>query len=75
MSQSIAALDDLVSNGDISSYELDLLDIDGVPIPERKEGFRNTERLTIIFPSGRKVVVNTACSGCLENTYLEISDR
>ncbi len=30
--------------------------------------FRNSERLIIEFPDGKKLTINTTCSGCLENS-------
>lgn len=31
---------------------------------------RNTERLTIVFNNNEELVLDTFCSGCLENTCL-----
>lgn len=60
-----------VDSGDLLYWEYDNLDENGNVGESR---MWNTERLTLVFPSGRKLVLDTACSGCLENTYLILSD-
>ena len=64
-------LDQMVKKGTIASYKL-------VEVSENgEEGvtgkFRNTERLTIDFINGEKLVIDTCCSGCSENTILSFS--
>lgn len=65
-------LDRLVSWGHITHYELRFRDENGKIVPEQK-GFRNTEELVIVLPSGVSLVVGTFCSGSAENTVLDIS--
>ena len=48
------------------------LDIDG-NIGKSSCG-RNSQRLVFVFNSGKKVVIDTVCSGCLENTVMIIND-
>lgn len=62
-------LEKLILSGDISNYKIETLDEDG-EIVSHPCGNRNTERLTIKFPSGNLLVVNTFCSGCSENTSM-----
>jgi len=64
-------LDKLVSKGDILYYEYQNLDEEGNPGESR---FRNTERLTLLFPSGNKITFDTFCSGANENTSLIIGE-
>jgi hypothetical protein len=73
-------LDELVASGDIASYSLAKLDengnvvVDGAP-PLPLRGMRETERATLTFPSGKQLVIDTFCSGCLENTSLLFSEN
>ena len=64
-------LDDLVQSGEISSYLYENVDENG-KTTKNLIGYRNTERLIITFPSGKVICLNTFCSGCAENTSLEI---
>jgi hypothetical protein len=64
-------LDKLVSKGDIVYYEYQNLDEEGNP---GKSSFRNTERLTLLFPSGNRITFDTFCSGSSENTSLIIGE-
>jgi hypothetical protein len=59
-------LDSLVLSKDISSYSYQ-------EVPEEESKFRKTEKLELTFPSGRKLVLDTFCSGSSENTCLIIS--
>lgn len=58
-------LDYLVKKGDIVFYTYENLDEEGNP---GESGFRNTERLILLFPSGNKLILDTCCSGMNENT-------
>jgi len=61
------SLDFLVEKGDIVFYTYENLDEEGNP----GEGeFRNTERLTLLFSSGNKLILDTCCSGMNQNTVL-----
>lgn len=64
-------LEKLIKNGAIKSYKLEALDEDGNPGVSK---FRNTERLTLEFLNGDKLVVGTFCSGCLENTVFLLGE-
>lgn len=55
-------LDGLIDSGDIKSYFLETVK------EEPNSKFRDTERLTITFASGKVLILNTFCSGCSENT-------
>lgn len=59
-------LQSLVDSGTVKSFKLENVDEEGNVGQESK--CRNTERLTITFPSGEELVIGTFCSGCLENT-------
>ncbi len=63
-------LDSLVKSGDIVSYGYEQLDEDGNP---GESDSRNSERLILIFPSGKNLILDTCCSGESENTILMIS--
>jgi hypothetical protein len=63
-------LEDLVQKGDILSYNLVDLDENGNPGRSRSG---NTERLTLVFPSGRKIVIHPTCSGISENVVMFFS--
>lgn len=60
-------LQDLVSNGDLVSYEYDNVE------DEIGSCFRETEKLVLNFPSGKRLVLDTFCSGSGQNTCLMIS--
>jgi len=60
-----AKLNELAADGTIQSFDLVNLDENG-QIGESKN--RNTKQLTLVFPNGRKLILGTFCSGCLENT-------
>ena len=64
-------LDQLVLDNSISSYRLENIDENG---KIGKSKCRNTERLTLNFPNGNKLVLDTFCSGCLEDTCFFISN-
>jgi hypothetical protein len=58
----------LIAKGILKSYKIENLDDEG---NVGKSAGRNTERVTLEFPSGEKLVIGTFCSGCLENTVLD----
>jgi len=62
-------LQDLVSNGDLLSYEYE--NIEDVP----GSYFRETERLILVFPSGKNLILDTFCSGSGQNTCLMIGAK
>jgi hypothetical protein len=62
-------LDELVKSGDILSHHTENLDDEG---NVGKSNSRNSERLTIKFPSGNQLVIGTWCSGCAENTGFQV---
>ena len=70
MSMTDNALNTLVENGTIVSYEYLNLDEDG---NIGKSKFRNTEQVKLTFPNGKTLVIDTFCSGCNENTSLSFS--
>lgn len=57
-------LDFLVTSGEISSYKYEEI-LDYPDIESRK-----TEKVELTFPSGKKLIIETFCSGCLQNTSL-----
>jgi len=63
------ALDQLVNDGDISSYLYQNIDENGIVGSSK---CRNTEQLVLTFPSGKTLKIDTFCSGCLENTILAL---
>jgi len=65
------SLESLVKSGDIMFYCIENVDENG-NVGKTSE-FRNTERLTLVLPSGKKLVINTFCSGCAENTSLSVN--
>lgn len=60
-------LQDLVNNGDLVSYEYENVEY------EIGSHFRETEKLVLSLPSGKRLVLNTFCSGSGQNTCLIIS--
>jgi hypothetical protein len=64
-------LDELIKSGTIKSYGVVNVDNDGVE--GKKSKFRNTERLHLVFPDGKRLVVDAFCSGCLEDITLSFS--
>lgn len=61
-----ASLDTLVTRGDITSYEY------SKEYEDPGKDMRTTEKVVLVFPSGNTVTLDTFCSGCAENTVLEI---
>lgn len=65
---SMKDLHELVMNGTLSDYKIVSVNADGV------EGvlgaFRNSDRLTLTFPNGEVLVIDTFCSGSAENTSI-----
>jgi hypothetical protein len=64
-------LESLVASGTIASYDYDEVNEDGV-VGEESD-FRNTERLVLQFNDGKRLIIDTLCSGCAENTTLVFS--
>ena len=62
-------LQELVRNGSIIKFDLQTINEDGIPVTDKK-GNRNTERLTLYFPNGSILEIDTFCSGSAENTCL-----
>ena len=63
-------IDNLVKIGILKSFSIENLDINGnIGVSD----YRNTERLTLIFPNDEKLILDTFCSGCSENTAIIIS--
>lgn len=65
-------LDELVASGAIISYVFRFLNDEGVELAKPGSGMRETEELTLTFPSGEKLVIDTFCSGSWGNTSLVI---
>ena len=65
-------LDELVRNGVIKDYELEIVSDEGIIGTASPKG-RNTDRLTITFNDGHLLTLDTFCSGCLEDTCLIVS--
>jgi hypothetical protein len=65
-----AFLDRLVVEGDIVAYNWTDVDSEGKPGVGES---RNTQLLTIRFPSGRTIAVTGFCSGSRENTMLAVA--
>ena len=57
-------LDSLVESGEITSYKYEEI----LDYPDSES--RKTEKLELTFSTGKKLVIDTFCSGCLENTSL-----
>lgn len=58
-------LDRLKTENMIVSYKIENID-DGGDVG--KSNFRNSERMTLEFPNGSSLVINTFCSGSAEDT-------
>lgn len=58
-------LEELKNSGAISSWKIENIDSEGNVGIESDD--RNSERLTITFPDGQVLEVNTLCSGYSEN--------
>jgi hypothetical protein len=77
-------LDDLVKENQITGYEYETIDEESrrcyghrtKPWPRQigASDFRNTERLILKFPNGKKLKIDTFCSGCNENTSMIFSN-
>lgn len=57
-------LDKLVSSGDISSYTISKQEC------EPGSGSLEWDTLKIVFPSGKELNIETACSGSLQNVSM-----
>lgn len=66
-------LDALIESGAISSFQVEDLNDEGNVCPPTPMG-RNSERLTLTFPNGQRLVLSTWCSGALENTGFFVSE-
>jgi hypothetical protein len=64
-------LENFISLGLIKSYKLTNISCDG--IPDEESDSRNTEQLSLEFPNNQSLIIDTFCSGCLENTTISIS--
>jgi len=58
-------------NGTIKSYNLLNVNSDGEE--NKTSGNRDTEKLTIVFNNGEKLIIDTFCSGCSENSIMLFS--
>lgn len=65
-------LDELVNNGTLKDYTYEYLDEAG-NVVKKEKGMRNSQRLILTFPNDEFIVLNTICSGALENTYICIT--
>ena len=61
-------MEDLIKHGCIKSYKVQNVSACGEV--GRRSDCRNTEQLELEFPDGRKLLVNTFCSGSSEDTFL-----
>ena len=59
-------LETLVKKGTLKSYSYNNVDSNGVEGEESVS--RNTEKLTLVFPDGEVLTLDTFCSGCLNDT-------
>jgi hypothetical protein len=64
-------LNQLLLCGAITSYQLRTLDADGNEISTGHPD-RVTDELTLTFPDGKTVVIDTLCDNCEENIALLI---
>lgn len=67
-STTLPILDGLVKSGDLKDFKLETIEY------EPGSGSRETDRLTLTFPSGRELVIDTFCSGSAENTSIIIDN-
>lgn len=57
----------LVKSGILISFSIENVDIDGnIGVCTKN---RNTEKLTLCFPSGETLILGTFCSGYSENSF------
>jgi hypothetical protein len=66
-----SVLNNLVSSGAITDYDLVKVSDNGVEGEESAN--RNSERLTLYFANGKKLIIDTFCSGSSEDTKLFFS--
>jgi hypothetical protein len=69
-------LEELVKSGTIKSYQY--VDVDAYGNYKGTDDYiggdsRNTQRVVMFFNDGQNVIIDTICSGSLENTDLIIS--
>lgn len=67
-STTLPILDGLVKRGLLQNFKLETLQ----EVPG--EHSREHDRLTLIFPNGESLVIDTNCSGCLENCEIYIDN-
>lgn len=68
-------LEKLVSSGEIKSYRFDRFDEMGrIREDDTIRGSNNTERLTVVLPSGSTFIVDCYSSGVLENLTLVVDE-
>lgn len=65
------ALDQLILDGTIKTYEYCNVDENGIPYHVSK--FRNTEQVIFHFNNGKSLKISTFCSGSLEDTTLHFA--
>lgn len=66
-------LDILMSSGVISGWDLQPVDANGNVGMHGTS--RNTEQLTLLFPSGDRLVLGTFCSGSNEDSAFVLGDE
>ena len=65
-------LEELKQQGLIKDYSYNNVDETGSV--GRSSTMRNTEQLVLVFPNDAMLWIDTACSGCLEDTTLTFSN-
>jgi hypothetical protein len=70
--KSIEVLDKMIESGTLKYYSFQVIDMDGKDVSSPGDGSRETDRITLVFPSGEKLNIGTFCSGSAENTCLII---
>ena len=75
MSTTLPILNGLVQCGLLKSFKLETFDSDGKIITgQNGNGSRESDRLTLTFPNGEELVINTFCSGSAENVSIYIDN-
>ena len=68
MSTTLPILESLVQAGELLSFKLETIE------DEPGSGMREYDRLTLVLPSGKEIVINTFCSGSCENTCIYMNN-